>query len=304
MTQPLAYFNGRVLPLSEVAVPVYDAGFLQGTTVAEQLRTFGGRLFQLNEHLDRLWRSLEIVGVQPAISQEELLAAAEQIARHNHSLLAEADDLGMSIFVTPGPYPTMAPEGEHGPMVCIHTYPLPFRLWADKYEHGESLWTTSVEQVSTRSWPAQLKCRSRMHYYLADRVARAREPGARALMHDAEGFVTESTTANVLLYGEGRGLLTPPKAKVLPGISLAVVVHLANQLGIPLIEQDISPEMLAAADEVMLTSTSPCVLPVVRFNGGKIGSGAPGPVQGRLLAAWSDLVGLDIAAQSRRFAAR
>lgn len=304
MSEPQAYLNGNFVPASQAVVQVYDAGFVQGTTVAEQLRTFGGRLFELEEHLERLFRSLAIIGVDPGLTAAQLAEAAKALARHNHGLLDPADDLGMTIFVTPGPYPAVAPPGAHIPTLCIHTFPLAFRLWAEKYERGEQLATTDVEQTSPRSWPPELKCRSRMHYFLADRHARARYDGARALMLDPQGFVTEATTANVLVYRSGEGLSTPPRTKVLPGISLAVLADLAKQESIVLTERDITTAEVAAADEVLLTSTSPCVLPVVRFNGKPIAAGEPGPIHERLLAAWSRLVGLDIRNQARRFLVR
>ena len=326
MSGPIAFLNGRIIPGAQAAVPVSDAGFVLGMTVAEQLRTFGGRLFRLEQHLERLFHSLDVIGVQPPLGRTEFIEQATEVARHNHALLAAGDDLGMTIFVTPGPYPTMvAGSGESetgmapgelgpgessraqpssGPTVCMHTFPVPFRLWADKYEQGESLVTTSIEQVSPRSWPPELKCRSRMHYYLADREARAKQPGARALMLDEHGNVTEATTANIVLYREGVGLITPPRAKVLPGISLAVLRELAESLKIVVVEQDLTPADVSGAQEVLLTSTSPCVLPVVSFNGKPIGGGRPGQGFRRLLGAWSGLVGVDIAEQAKKFAKR
>ena len=305
MNEHLAYFNGRYLPLSQAAVPVYDTGFLLGTTVAEQLRTFGGRLFRLREHLDRLAKSLSIVGVEPRQSIAELQAIAEELASRNHALLEADDDLGLTIFVTPGPT-TAAAAQEDGPLVCMHTRALPFGQWADKYTTGEKLVTTSIQQVSTHCWPAELKCRSRMHYYLADRQAQAIQRGARALMLDADGFATEATSANVLYYFRSQGLIVPPRHKLLPGISVAVLGELAASLGLGITERDITPAEVASADEILLTSTSPCVLPVVEFNGRPVGRGtaADAPIFRSLLAAWSKLVGLDISAQARRFAKR
>jgi branched-subunit amino acid aminotransferase/4-amino-4-deoxychorismate lyase len=188
--------------------------------------------------------------------------------------------------------------------VCLHTYPLPFRLWAEKYRTGQILVTTDVEQVSPKSWPPWLKCRSRMHYYLADRQAARLQPGARALLLDAEGFVVEASTANVMIYTSDGGLASPPEHKVLQGISMREVHELAQRLGLPTAERELTPDDVAAADEVLLTSTPMCLLPVTRFDGRPIGDGVPGEVFRRLLAAWNDLVGIDIAAQAERFARR
>lgn len=303
MTEPLAYLNGQFIPGSQAAVSVVDGGFVQGTAVAEQLRTFGGTLFRLEEHVKRLFRSLAIIEVEPPHDDQQLIQIALELTAHNHSLLAVGDDLGLAMFVTPGRYGAMTPDSQ-GPTVCMHTFPLRFAVWAAKYRQGESLATTDVEQVSARSWPPELKCRSRMHYYLADRAARFRFPGSRALMTDEDGFVTEATTANIALYSKKAGLGLPPEEKVLPGISLSVLAELADDANISVSQRDLTPLDVAMADEVFLTSTSPCMLPVTRFNGQAIGSGVPGPAFGRFLAAWNELVGLDIVAQAERFASR
>jgi branched-subunit amino acid aminotransferase/4-amino-4-deoxychorismate lyase len=305
MNEAQAYLNGRFVPCAGASIPISDTGFVLGATIAEVLRTFGGKLFRLEGHLERLAHSLQMAHLDPQISIAEISRIAEQLVVHNHRLLDPADDLNLTMFFTPGIYPTMAETGgRSGPTVCIHTFPLPFRLWADKYASGQALVTTSVQQTSPRNWSRALKCRSRMHYYLADEEAQRIEPGARAVLLDQDGHVLEATTANVVLYSAKQGLVGPPHDKVLPGISLAVLVELAQQAGIPYSERDLAPEDLAGADEVLLTGTSVSLTPVTRFNGKPVGRGRPGPIQELLLAAWSRLVGVDIAAQANRFAKR
>jgi branched-chain amino acid aminotransferase len=313
MDEPVAYLNGRFVPASQLAVSPVDAGFVQGATVAEQLRTFAGKLFSLDGHLARLERSLEVAAIDPPLTRVELGAIAGELAARNHRLLDPADDLGLSIFVTPGLYPAYAdrrPEGQDSapagaePTVCLHTYPLPFAHWARKYRSGQSLVTTPVQQVPASCWPPALKCRSRMHYYLADCKAAKIEPGARALLLDRDGWVTETSTANVLLYAGSQGLASPPQETVLPGISLSAIARLAGQLGIPMSYRRLSLAEVAGAEEVLLSSTPWCLLPVTRLNGRPIAGGAPGPVFQRLLAAWSQWVGTDIAGQAQRFAGR
>jgi branched-chain amino acid aminotransferase len=304
MQQPVAYLNGAWIPATAAAVPVGDAGFVLGVTVAEQLRTFAGKLFHLDDHLGRLARSLEIVGVEPGMNSDELGRIARELAARNHACLAPGDDLRLSVVVTPGGHPAYGATAAGRPTVCLHTHPLPFHLWAKKYRQGQALASTAVQQVPPQCWPAELKCRSRMHYYLADRQAAAIDPQARALLLDAEGFVTEASTANVLIYNAGEGLVSPPRTKILRGISVSVAIELARQLGIPSSERDLTIEEVASADEVLLTSTSMSLLPVTRLNGRPIGDGHPGKVFGDLLAAWSKLAGIDIVAQAERFARR
>jgi branched-subunit amino acid aminotransferase/4-amino-4-deoxychorismate lyase len=219
-------------------------------------------------------------------------------------MLDPADDLGLGIFATPGAYPTFAPPDAKGPTVCLHTYPLPFHRFAHLYEQGDALVVTDVRQVSAHCWPRSLKCRSRMHYYLADREARQKDPHSRAILLDQDGFVTETTTASLIVVEPGPTIVSPPHEKLLPGISVAVVAELAQRLEIPLVERDLTPADVAAAEEVLLTGTTPCLLPVLRLNGKPICSGRPGDVFHRLMRAWSDLVGIDIVRQAQRFARR
>ena len=219
-------------------------------------------------------------------------------------IITAGDDLGLSIFVTPGLYPTYNPQGSAGPTIGMHTYPVPFSLWAEKYEQGQHLVTARTRQVSPQNWPPELKCRSRMHYYLADREARSADPLARAVLLDLEGYVSEASTANILAYHVDFGLVSPPKETILPGFSLATLHELADVLEIPFRYERLTPDNLARADEILLCSTSPCVLPVVRLDGKAIGKGKPGSIFRRLLAAWGELVSVDIAAQARQLAGR
>ncbi len=294
-----AFLGGRFIPASAMRIPATDAGFVLGVTVAEQLRTFRGELFRLDDHLRRLGHSLSMVGLRPEIEPDRLAATARELVAHNSTLLGPEDELGLSLFVTPGAYATFVPNGA-APTVGMHTYRLPFSLWAGKYRQGQSLVTASVRQVPPACWPADLKCRSRMHYFLADREAGAREPGARALLLDLEGRVSEASTANILVYRSGEGLISPPLDRILHGISLDTAFRLATQLGVGTVFRDLTPDDVAGADEVLLSSTSPCLLPVTRLNGRPIGTGMPGEVFQSLIAAWGEMVGVDIVAQAER----
>ena len=272
-----------------------------GATITEQLRSFGGRLFRAERHFERLAHSLEICGIDPLLSIDDFGRIANELVEQNHRLLADGDDLGLAIFVTPGPYVVLA-GGDllsadvlsstsdlrsptsylRPPTIGLHTFPIAFHLWAKAYENGVSLVTTSIQQVPSESWPRELKCRSRMHYFLADREAAAKEPGARALLLDGAGRVAETSTANIVIYKSAAGLISPPRSTVLPGVSLEVVVELADQLGIPFHERELRPDDVTTADEVLLSSTPNCLLPVARFNGHPIGVAAERPIFGQL----------------------
>ncbi len=297
MNEPSVYLNGQFLPASQGVLPWFDGGFVLGATVAEQLRTFAGRLFRLDEHLARLQHSLEIVGLEPEPGLDEFPFAAAELVARNYPLLPTGGDLGLCVFVTPGPYLPMAGDFPLRPTVAMHTFPLPFRLWAGKYESGQSLASVNVVQPSHRCWPTELKCRSRVHYYLADREAAKQDSAARALLTDEAGHVTETATANVLVC-QGDRLISPPAVRILPGISLNATRELAEEIGWHVEEADLSVADVAAAEEVLLTSTPFCLLPATRLNGKPIGSGTPGACYRALLEKWNDLVGLNVAKQA------
>ena len=295
-----AYLNGQWIDASHAAIPVWDAGLVLGTTISEQLRSFGGKLFELEKHLTRLTRSLRLVGIPLPEPAETIADIATRLLAHNLAGLPTGTDLGLAILVTPGPYGTLASGIPAGPTLCLHTYPLPYALWARQYELGQALVVTKIRQVPPECWPREIKCRSRMHYFLADREAAGIEPGARALLVESNGEVSETTTSNVLAWIEGEGLISPPADLILPGISLAVTREIASELGLPCRERPLSVDELLAADEVLLTSTPYCLLPSSRINGQKIGDGHPGPIFRQLLKAWNERTGIDIVTQAMR----
>lgn len=305
MTGPLAFDTGTFLPAEQLSIPVFDTGFILGVTISEQLRTFGGKLFQLERHLSRLAKSLHIIGVDPGMSPKQIGDAATELVQHNHALLKPGDDLGCAILVSPGASTVLAPEHENRPRVRIYTHPLPFASWARTYDEGVALAIPQIRQTPVNCWPPELKHRSRMHYYLADRQAKQIDPSARAVILDQEGWVLEATTANLLIYHEAEGIISPPLESILLGVSLSVIDDLLKRMPFGTLRyRRISAAELETATEVMLCSTSPCVWPVTRLNGKPIGRSGTHSVAHKLLSAWSELVGFNISSQAAAFANR
>jgi branched-chain amino acid aminotransferase len=299
----LSWLNGELIPAEQLSVSVVDAGFVQGATISEQLRTFSGRLFQLDEHMERLDHSLQIVGINN-VNVAALRSAATTLAAHNYSLLQAGDDLGFTLFVTPGASAAVTSANQPDATVAMHTAPIAFHRWSETYSLGEALVVSRIRQVPANCWPAELKCRSRMHYFLADREVARMQPGARAMLLDQEGFVAEASTASVVLYRADEGLVAPMQEKVLPSVSVGVLKSLARELDVGFCHRDLTVDDVISADEVFLSSTSPCLLPVVTVDGEQIGSGVPGQIFHRMITAWSRLVDLDIVAQATRFTNR
>jgi len=300
MIEPLVYLSGQMKPASQAHLAIYDAGVVLGATVTEMTRTFHRRLFRLDDHLDRLFRSLRYVRLDIGMTKQELAAVSQELASHNAALLEEGGELGLIHFVTPGEYSTYAgsaaPNVRMTPTVCVHTFPLPFALWAERIRSGAHVVTPSIRHVPPQCYDPKMKYRSRMHYYLADKEAQLADPNAIALLLDLDGNVTETSGANFLMVERGT-IVSPSLRNTLPGISRATVIELAAKLGIPFVERDLQVYSVINADEAFLASTPYCLMPVTRINGVAIGDGRPGPVLRRLLEAWNELVGLDIYAQ-------
>ena len=311
-SEMIAWRNGRFLAASDLSLPVSDAGFVLGATVTEQLRTFRGVLFEPEAHGRRLAESLAITGIDLAavcgddqapagLTLPGLLKAAQTVASENAAAGPSGGDLGVVIFITPGDLAAQHDGSGGPPRAVIHSFPLAFRLWSAAYERGLSLRRVQVQQVPDDCWPVRLKCRSRMHYFLADREAATAEPGSRAILEEADGSICETSTAN--LIAARNGVLSPP-LHALEGVSLAYVHTLAARAGLSWQPRRLVAADLAEADELLLTSTPSCLLPATRFEGMPVGTGRPGPVYRQLLAAWSETVGLDIAAQAHQLAER
>jgi branched-subunit amino acid aminotransferase/4-amino-4-deoxychorismate lyase len=292
-----AYQNGAWIPQENLRIDVDDLGFLLGATVAERLRTFGGSIFRLDEHLARMRQSLAVIGLDAEQIAKELGDAIAAFVVKNAEQLAPGDDWSIAAFATPGV------AGEGSPTVCVHGHTLPFADWAHRYDEGVAVVISNVRQVPANCWPPSLKCRSRMHYFLADRQASEQQPAARAVLLDQDGFIGEATTANVVVYRAGEGLISPPLEHILAGVSLGVLRELAGTIGEDFVFRPITPAEFRTANEGLIASTSICAQPIVRCDGEPLGDGQPGPVYRRLLAAWNELVGIDIAAQARQRAA-
>jgi branched-subunit amino acid aminotransferase/4-amino-4-deoxychorismate lyase len=298
MTEPLAHLNGRFLPQGEARLALNDAGFVFGATVTDLVRTFAHRLFRLPDHLRRFRQSCARARVPQPLSNDELTAVAERLVTHNAALLGPGQDLALVLFATPGPvgYYLGQPggAGDGPPTLGLHTFPLPFARYARLFQEGAHLVIPATRHVPAASIDPRVKQRSRLHWWLAGQEAREIEPGASALLLDADGFVTETAFANLLVV-RGGAVLTPPRSAVLPGVSLQVVEELCRDLGVPFEERPLRLADCLSADEAMLSGTAFCLAGVSRLAGTALAF--PGPVCERLIRAWGGKVGLDVRAQ-------
>ena len=298
MTDYTAYFNGEMMPYSQVKIDPTDRGFLLGDVVFDTGRTFDGKPFRLKHHIDRLYRSLKYVSIDPGLSPGEMTEVTEEVLDQNESLRGEVGDFTFTQFVTRGKG-GVTEQGE--PTVCVKVSPVGFTTPARGYTTGVHAAITRTQSYPPESLDPKIKHWSRMNFVLADIEANNVEDGAMAILTDRMGNLTEGTGSNVFLVTNGV-IRTPTDRDILQGVSRGMVLDLADQLGLETVEEDLQPYNLYTADEAFFSTTSPCLLPMTRVDKRQIGDGKPGPIAMQLLAAWSETVGVDIVDQALKFA--
>ena len=295
MTQErVAYVNGDIFPESQAKVSIGDMGFLYGDAVFDTTRTFGHRIFKLQEHLDRLYDSLKYMRIDPGLSKSEIFNITLQVLQANMPLLNEDEDYWVTQRFTRG---VRGSSDGLNPTIVVECQPLPFVERAPFFRDGLTVVTPSIR----RTPPEVLSPRAKTHNYLnliqGDLEAKAQHPDALPILLDLNGNICEGSGANYFIVKDGV-LSTPREQYVLAGISRQTTIELAHELGIEVKETDIDLFDAYTADEAFITSTSWCICPVASINGSRVASGAvPGPITNRLQKAYSGLVGIDIVGQ-------
>jgi branched-chain amino acid aminotransferase len=296
--QHLVYLNGALVPRDEAKISVFDSAVMLGDTVTESTRTFGHRPFKLEQHVARLYRSLKVTRINPGMTQDEMTELSLRVLEANMHLLGPDDDCWLVHNISRGVSVAGAdPTVQRSPAtVIVFTQPMILTDWARFYVEGCHAVTPMSRAMPSQALDARIKNRSRMAYTLAEIEVKLVDPQAQGVLLDIHGNIAENKGGNFFIFADGM-LKTPVTSNVLAGISRATVLELAADLGIPARECDIQPYDVYTADEAFFTSTPYCIMPATRFNGLPVGDGQVGPVARRLLAAWSERVGVDIVAQ-------
>lgn len=273
--------NGVILEPADAHVSVFDRGFLYGDSIYEVLRTYGGRPFARDAHLQRLAHSAERIGMSLPVPLEVLAAETELALR-----TAGNPESYVRIIVTRGAGEIgLDPGLAEDPLriVIVRTLATPD---AGLYERGAKVALVLPMRTPTEPTPdGSPKTGNYLPNVLA--VAEAKRRGAyEALLIDRDGRVLEGASSNVFVVRQG-ALATPPLSEgILEGITRRHVLAIARDLGFPTHETPLGPVELRAAEEVFITSTIREVVPIVDVDGAKIGDGHPGPVTRRIMSAF------------------
>lgn len=254
------YLNDRVVPAEEAVVSVFDHGFLYGDGVYETLRSYGGAVFMMEEHLDRLERSASLIGLVLPLGREAVKGAVYQTLKAN-----SLRDAYVRITVSRGAGPIgLDPALCERPTFVVHAGELP-RYPERLYEEGVRLVIPRTRRNLREALDPRIKSLNFLNNIQAKREAL--EAGAfEALMLNHRDRLTECTVANVF-FARGGALLTPSvECGLLDGITRGHVIALAEREGMRVIEGEFRKEDLFRAEEVFITNTTMEVMPVARVD--------------------------------------
>ena len=281
----VVFVNGVFLPESGAKISVLDHAVLYGDGAFETVLAWNGRIFELGAHLDRLWRSLRALAIEPPYPQEELAELILETVRRN-----KLQSGYVKWLVTRGAngMPLLDPRGcKAGCIIFARPWPHLHMAPADRLAHGLRVKTASVRRPASDVLDARIKSLNYINLVLAK--IEANSAGAdEALLLDVDGHVCEAPGYNVLVYRDGR-LLTPAR-DVLEGVTRSCVMALASSQGIECVVGTVALYDVYNAQEVLLASTAGGILPVVEIDGRRIGNGLPGPLHQALNEAYYALL--------------
>jgi branched-chain amino acid aminotransferase len=283
MTPLQIYIDGAFLPESEAKVSVFDHGLLYGDGIFEGIRFYNGRVFQFEQHLDRLWDSAKAICLKIPMTVEEMREATLETIRRNG-----LEDGYIRLLVTRG-VGNLGLSPDRCPKASVIIIASTIQLYpAEKYAVGMEMVTCSTRRCS----PAALSPAVKSLNYLNNIMAKieANHAGAdEGLMLNEEGYVAECTGDNIFIVKRGQVSTPPISAGALRGITRQVVFDICADLGVPICEENLTRYDVYTADECFLTGTAAEVIPAIRLDTRPIGDGKPGPVSLRIIERFREL---------------
>jgi branched-chain amino acid aminotransferase len=275
----IIYIDGAFVPKEQAKISVFDHGFLYGDGVFEGIRAYNGRVFRLQEHLDRLYDSAKTIDLSVPLTKAEMTQAIIETMKKNN-----LKDGYVRPIVTRG-------VGDLGldPRKCAKASVIIIAvewgaMYGDLYEKGLKAISVSVRRNPADALPPNVKSLNYLNNILG-KIEANYKGGDEAIFFDTNGYISEGSGDNIFIVKNGV-IYTPATLNNLRGITRMVVIELAKSHGITLIEQNLGYYDMYSADEVFVTGTAAEVAPIVLIDGRSIGSGRPGPVTRQLMGAF------------------
>jgi branched-chain amino acid aminotransferase len=277
------FIDGKFYPEADAKISVFDHGLLYGDGIFEGIRFYNGRVFRLEEHLERLWDSARSICLKIPMTLPEMKEAVLETIRQNH-----LRDGYVRLLVTRGMGNLgLNPAQCKQPSVIIIAATIAL-YHEDFYRKGLSIITCATRRCN----PSALNPAVKSLNYLNNVMARieADLAGAdEALMLNDAGNVAECTADNVFIIKHGQIFTPPVTAGALRGITRSVVFEIAAELGVKVLEADFTRHDVFVAEECFLTGTAAEIVPVVKVDGRLIGNGNPGPITTRIIARFREM---------------
>src|SRR3954466_8573054 len=281
--EPRIYIDGKFFAEQDAKVSVFDHGLLYGDGIFEGIRFYNGRVFRLEEHLERLWDSARSICLEIPMSIPAMTEAVLETIRQN-----DLRDGYIRLIVTRGVGNLgLNPAQCKTPSVIIIAATIALYP-AEIYKRGLTVVTCATRRTS----PSSLNPAVKSLNYLNNVMARieANLAGAdEALMLNEAGNVAECTADNVFVIKHGQIFTPPISAGALRGITRAVAFELAAEMGVRITETDITRHDVFIADECFLTGTAAEIIPVIKADGRVIGNGTPGPITTRMISRFREV---------------
>lgn len=279
--------NGKFVDKEKAFISVFDHGLLYGDGVFEGIRSYGGLVFRLKEHVDRLYKSAAAIELNIPITKIAMIESVIKTLKAN-----KLKDAYIRLVVTRGPGDLGLDPRKCGvPTIFIITDKI--KLYPEKYyRQGLEI----VTAVTKRNFPKALDPRIKSLNYLNNILAKidAIKAGTEeAIMLTHDGYVAECTGDNIFIVKD-KGLATPPaEVGALEGITRDAVIGIARKIDISFTKRMLRMDDLYSADEVFLTGTAAEIVPVVKIDERKIGRGKPGPLTLKLMEEFRKLTKVD-----------
>src|SRR5437667_2478929 len=277
------YIDGKFYSEADAKISVFDHGLLYGDGIFEGIRFYNGRVFRLEEHIDRLWDSARSICLEIPMSKREMTEDLLETIRQNDLRDGYIRQIVTRGVGNLGLNPTQCKR----PSVIIIATTI--ALYPESaYKNGLTIVTCATRRTNPGALNPAVKSLNYLNNVMARIEANLANADEALMLNDA-GNVAECTADNVFIVKHGRIFTPPITAGALRGITRSVVFEIATETGIKVHEADVTRHDVFIADECFLTGTAAEIIPVVKADGRPIGTGKPGPITARMVARFREM---------------